>query len=118
VRELIAGILLNMAGENEDADYSFDHEGYEVENDELATQTAPNEWNVSRFRDALGRTIEAHKCEYCGIKKPVKVWQGPDFSSPKHKESYHYLMAQVDLNDGRKVWHCNDCAIDIINKSS
>lgn len=86
------------------------NEDYDPMYDELAEETTPGNYSVSRFTDNFGRELEAHRCDYCGEKKPVTV--DPFGFGPANR-----LMRQVQLDDGRIVWRCNDCAVDIINKS-
>lgn len=88
-------------------------EDYDPKYDELAEETTPGNYTVSRFTDCFGREMEAHKCEYCGKRMPLAIMD--PFSSKLG--AIRNLMTRIELDNGCSIYRCNECAVDIINKS-
>jgi len=60
--------------------------------------------SILKFFDCLGRELES------------RVWLGPDFSTGKVANRFHKMMRDYE-KDGITYWVCNDCHLDIKNRS-
>lgn len=72
--------------------------------------------NSNKFYDSLSGELESQVCEFCQKSKPAKVWLGPYFTTEKFAERFHIMMRQYTKN-GITYWVCNDCNLDIKNRS-
>jgi hypothetical protein len=75
------------------------------------------DFSDTKFYDPWGYELQAAKCEYCGVTKPIQLFETDDGDAvPFHIPNLcKTLMIQIKIGVKRR-WVCSDCLKDMKNR--